>query len=103
MAALSDMGLRGEGADRCAHCGLEGGRSCWCGRYPLRLRKGDDVVVVLRVAGVETREEATILRVSKGVAYVDNGPGNDPDPYDANSGAYVRDVFFGVFRRVERV
>ena len=62
--------------------------------------KGDRIIEVLRGAGYETREEGTILRVSKGVAYVDNGPGNDPTPYDAVTGKYDDD-FTGFSRRIE--
>lgn len=52
-------------------------------------RKGDKVVTVLRGAGVETREDGVIAFVRKGTAYVDNGPGNDPTPYDVTTGIYA--------------
>ena len=52
-------------------------------------RKGDRVVTVLRGAGVETREDGVIAFVRKGVAYVDNGPGNDPTPYNVVTGQYA--------------
>ena len=58
-------------------------------RQHLRYRKGDQIVTVLRGAGVETRELGEIAFVRKGVAYVDNGPGNDPTPYDAMTGRYA--------------
>jgi hypothetical protein len=66
----------------------------------MSFRKGDTVETVLSLGGFTTREEGTILMVKKGIAYVDNGPGNDPTPYDAESGRYTLDPGS---RRIEKV
>ena len=63
---------------------------------------GDAVTVELRGAGYTTTEDATILEVEDGIAWVDNGPGNDPDPYDAATGKYARESFGGFSRRIVR-
>ena len=63
-------------------------------------RKGDRVEVVLTGAGVTTREHTTVAYVKKGIAYTDNGPGNDSDPYFADTGVYAREDFMGWSRRI---
>lgn len=66
-----------------------------------QFKKGDVVEEVLSMAGVTTREERTIAYVRKGIAYVDNGPGNDPTPYNAETGKY-EDSLWGS-RWIEKV
>ena len=62
------------------------------------MRKGDTVTVVLRGAGVETREEHEVLRVSKGIIYT-----TDSDyGYDAETLAWLGPDFGGFSRRIER-
>lgn len=65
-------------------------------------RKGDAIVTVLSGFGEETREDGVILYVRAGVAYVDNGHGNDPTAYDATTGRYALGDGFGFSRRIER-
>ena len=55
----------------------------------MNFRKGDRIVTVLRGAGVEIREDGVIAYVRKGIAYVDNGPGNDLTGYDNKTGRYA--------------
>lgn len=47
-----------------------------------RLRKGDEVIVALSLAGLTTREEGVVLSNRRGVIELDNGPGNDPTRFD---------------------
>jgi hypothetical protein len=65
-------------------------------------RKGDRVVEKLRGAGYTTEEPGVIAYVRKGIAYVDNGPGNDPTGYEATTGKYALGDDFGFVRRIER-
>lgn len=46
------------------------------------LRKGDQVVIALSLAGFTTREDGVVLANRKGVIEIDNGPGNDPTRFD---------------------
>jgi len=65
-------------------------------------KKGDKVETVLRGAGVVTKEEGTILYVKNDIAYVDNGPGNDPTPYHKVTGKSFDDGW-GFERWIEKV
>lgn len=47
-----------------------------------KLKKGDTVTIALHLAGLTTREEATVLANRKGVIAIDNGAGNDPTCFD---------------------
>ena len=60
-------------------------------------RKGDKVIVVLRGAGVETREDAEVWKVSKGVVHT-----TDSDyGYEAATGRWTGPDFGGFSRRIE--
>lgn len=62
-----------------------------------RMRKGDDVVVVLRGAGVETREESQVVSVRKGIIYT-----TDSDyGYDLLTLQWLGPDFGGFSRRIE--
>jgi hypothetical protein len=69
----------------------------------MKFRKGDKVVEILRGAGVTTREEGQILYVKKGIAYLDNGPGNDPTEFDAETGEQVGNDYWGWKKTIEKV
>lgn len=62
-----------------------------------RFKKGDEVVVVLRGAGVETRETCEVLRVSDGVVFTTDSEYG----YDVDTGAWLGPDFGGFSRRIE--
>lgn len=65
------------------------------------IKKGMRVCAILRGAGTETAEIVTVLRVSKGQVWLDNGAGNDPSgPFDAKTGYQVEQSPFGFSRRI---
>jgi len=51
---------------------------------------GDIVFLQVRVMGIETEEERTVLRVDDDGIWLDNGPGNRPSgPYDTGTGEWA--------------
>lgn len=58
----------------------------------MKLKKGDKVWRYLSIAGITTKEEEIVLKVTKKGIYLDNGPGNDPSgPFDIKTG-YHKDI-----------
>lgn len=67
------------------------------------LRKGDRVAIVLRGAGVQTREGGyEVKHVKKGLAYIWDGQNTEDYGYDAKTGEWAGDDFMGFSRRIER-
>lgn len=99
----------------CRHCGLpaegaaalalqvdeQGRTECWCGEHDDRkvgaMRVGDVVTVVLSGAGVETREEATVVRVTEDEVLTDESDYG----YDPRTLRWLGPDFGGFTRRIE--
>ena len=64
-------------------------------------KKGQQVVQYLSGAGYVTEEICTVLEVTKGEVWLDNGDGNDPTgPFDATTGEYTEFCIPGFSKRI---
>lgn len=63
----------------------------------MKFQKGQRVIRITSVMGIETQELAEVLVVDEKGIWLDNGPGNRPDgPYDSRTGQWAdNDVILG--------
>jgi hypothetical protein len=65
-----------------------------------KFKKGGKVNIVLSGAGSVTREEGSVLKITKKGVWLDNGAGNDPSgPFDPTTGSDLSDCWVPGFSR----